>query len=45
MRNVFFFFSFFFWLASRLGPDYEALGNENLNFVTLGCSCTRQLAQ
>jgi hypothetical protein len=37
-------FSFLFWLASRLGPDYEALGNEGLNFGTLGWSCTRQLA-
>jgi hypothetical protein len=37
-------FSFFFWLASRLGPDYEALGNKSLNFGTLGWSYTRQLA-
>jgi hypothetical protein len=28
--------SFYFGLASRLGPDYEALGNESLNFETLG---------
>jgi hypothetical protein len=28
-------FHFLFWLASRLGPDYEALGNESLNCVTL----------
>jgi hypothetical protein len=37
-------FSFFSWLASRLGLDYEALGNESLNCVILGWSCTRQLA-
>jgi hypothetical protein len=37
-------FSFLSWLASWLGPDYEALGNESLNFGTLGWSCTRQLA-
>jgi hypothetical protein len=29
-------FSIFFSLASRLGPDYEALGNESLNFGTVG---------
>jgi hypothetical protein len=27
--------SFSFWLASRLGREYEALGNESLNFETL----------
>jgi hypothetical protein len=25
-------FSFFSWLQSRLGPDYEALNKESLNF-------------
>jgi hypothetical protein len=30
------FFTFFFWPTSRPGPDYEALGNWSLNFVTLG---------
>jgi hypothetical protein len=30
-----FFVHVFFWLASRLGPDYEALGNKSLNSVTL----------
>jgi hypothetical protein len=37
-------FSFSSWLTSRLGLDYEALGNEGLSFGTMGWSCTRQLA-
>jgi hypothetical protein len=32
-EKFYFFFQFFFGLASRLGPDYEALGNTSLNFV------------
>jgi hypothetical protein len=34
-QKVSFYFLFFSWLASRLGLDYEALGNESLNCVTL----------
>jgi hypothetical protein len=30
-----FFFSFFFWFVSRLGPDSEALGNESLRSLTM----------
>jgi hypothetical protein len=37
-------FSFSSWLTSRLGLDYEALGNKGLSFGTMGWSCTRQLA-
>jgi hypothetical protein len=32
----FFFGNVFFWLALRLGPDYEALGNESFNFGDFG---------
>jgi hypothetical protein len=44
VKSLTFFFLFLFCLASRLGLGYEALGNKSLNCVTLGWSCTKQLA-
>jgi hypothetical protein len=44
MWEVWIYFSFLFWLASRLGYEFEALINESLNFDPVAWSCTWQLA-
>jgi hypothetical protein len=33
-----------FWPASRLGLDYEALGNESLNFFIFFLACVKAWA-